>query len=236
MKVTLVRHATLLLDTPGGRVLVDPMLDDAEARPPIENTPNPVRNPLVPLPWPTIEVVAGVDGVVVTHLHADHFDDTAASLLREDVPMLTQPASVQALRDRGFAGATDDADGWLGMSIVRTAGRHGTGDLGDMLGPVSGFVLDGVYVAGDTIWCDEVADVLARNRPRTVIVNGGGARFVEGDPIVMTADDVRAVRAATDATVVVVHLESINHCLERRDAYREIDGVVVPDDGETLEL
>ncbi|HEY7399241.1 MAG TPA: hypothetical protein VH538_13120, partial [Gaiellaceae bacterium] len=66
--------------------------------------------------------------------------------------------------------------------------------------------------------------------------NGGGARFVEGDPIVMTADDVRALRAATDATVVVVHLESINHCLERRDAYRAIDGVVVPDDGETIDL
>ncbi|HEY7396656.1 MAG TPA: hypothetical protein VH538_00020, partial [Gaiellaceae bacterium] len=63
MKVTLVRHATLLLATPGGRVLVDPMLDDAQARPPIENTPNELRNPLVPLPWPTTDVVAGIDGV-----------------------------------------------------------------------------------------------------------------------------------------------------------------------------
>jgi hypothetical protein len=50
----------------------------------------------------------------------------------------------------------------------------------------------------------------------------------------MTADDVRRVRAATDATVVVVHLEAMNHCLERRDVYRRIDGVLVPDDGETI--
>jgi len=35
---------------------------------------------------------------------------------------------------------------------------------------------------------------------------------------------------------VVVHLESINHCLERRDVYRTIEGVVVPDDGESIEL
>ena len=67
-------------------------------------------------------------------------------------------------------------------------------------------------------------------------MNAGGARFNEGDPIVMDADDVRRVRGATDAAVVVVHLEAINHCLERRDAYRAIDGVLVPADGETLEV
>jgi hypothetical protein len=33
-----------------------------------------------------------------------------------------------------------------------------------------------------------------------------------------------------------VHLEALNHCFERRDAYRAIDGVAVPADGETLEL
>ena len=236
MNVTLVRHATLLLETSAGRILVDPMLDDAEARPPIENTPNQLRNPVVGLPKPAAEVAAGADGVIVTHLHADHFDDTAARIIRHDVPLLTQPASVETLRDRGFACVTDESDGWLGMGVVRTSGRHGNGEFGAALGPVSGFVVDGVYIAGDTIWCDEVADALDRHRPRSVIVNGGGARFVEGDPIVMTAEDVRAVRAATDATVVVVHLEAINHCLERRGVYRAIDGVVVPDDGETLEL
>jgi hypothetical protein len=33
-----------------------------------------------------------------------------------------------------------------------------------------------------------------------------------------------------------VHLEAINHCLEPREAYRAIEGVRVPGDGETLEL
>jgi predicted TIM-barrel enzyme len=99
---------------------------------------------------------------------------------------------------------------------------------------VSGWVVDGVYLAGDTIWCEEVEDALARHRPHAVVVNGGGARFNEGDPIVMNADDVRRVRDATDATVVVVHLEAMNHCLERREVYRAVDGVVVPDDGETI--
>jgi L-ascorbate metabolism protein UlaG (beta-lactamase superfamily) len=236
VKLTLVRSATLLLESRGKRILVDPMLDDAGARPPIEDTPNQVRNPLVPLPVPAEQVVEGIDGVIVTHLHEDHFDDRAASLLDPATPVLTQPASVDALRAQGFRSATADPAGWLALDLAVTAGRHGTGALGEALGPVSGFVLDGVYVAGDTIWCDEVRDALDRHRPRAIVVNGGGARFLEGDPIVMTADDVRAVREATEATVVVVHLEAINHCLERRDVYRAIDGVLVPDDGESLDL
>jgi hypothetical protein len=117
-----------------------------------------------------------------------------------------------------------------------TRGHHGTGEIGEAMGPVSGWVVDGVYIAGDTIWCDEVAAALAEHRPHTVVVNAGGARFDVGDPILMTVDDVRRVRGATDARVVVVHLEAINHCLEPRSAYRAIDGVLVPEDGETLPL
>jgi hypothetical protein len=67
-------------------------------------------------------------------------------------------------------------------------------------------------------------------------VNAGGARFLDSGPIVMTADDVRATRDAAGVPVAVVHLEAINHCVERRDAYRGIAGVVVPDDGETFVL
>jgi hypothetical protein len=45
----------------------------------------------------------------------------------------------------------------------------------------------------------------------------------------MTAAEV----AQLDGTVVVVHLEAINHCLEPRTAYR---GAIVPLDGEVLDL
>jgi hypothetical protein len=97
------------------------------------------------------------------------------------------------------------------------------------MGPVSGWVVDDVYIAGDTILCDEVHEARERYRPRATIVNGGGARFLEGDPIVMTAAEV----ALLDGTVAVVHLEAINHCLEPRSAYA---GAIVPLDGEVLDL
>jgi L-ascorbate metabolism protein UlaG (beta-lactamase superfamily) len=236
VKLTLIRNATLLLEVDGRRILVDPMLRAAGTTPPIENTPNPVRNPLVELPFPAEEIVRDLDGCIVTHLHGDHFDDAAAGLLPLDLPILTQPDSVDGLRARGFTRVSDRYDGWLGLDTALTSGRHGTGEVAAALGPVSGFVLDGLYVAGDTIWCDEVRDALDRHRPRAVVVNASGARFDVGDPIVMTVDDVRRLRAATDATVVAVHLEAMNHCLETRADLRRVEGVLVPEDGETLEL
>jgi L-ascorbate metabolism protein UlaG (beta-lactamase superfamily) len=231
VKITLVRHATLLLETSHGRVLVDPMLRAAATTPAIENTPNQKPNPLVELPLPPTDIVAGVDLCLVTHLHSDHFDDAADEVLPRDVPILTQPESADALAARGFTNVSVEL-----AAIPMTRGRHGTGDIGEAMGAVSGWVVDGVYLAGDTIWCDEVRDALEQHRPRAIVLNASGARFNVGDPIVMDADDVRRVRAAAGAPIAVVHLEAINHCLEPRSAYRSIDGVHVPGDGETIEL
>jgi L-ascorbate metabolism protein UlaG (beta-lactamase superfamily) len=224
----LIRHATLVLETSVGRILVDPMLRAAGTTPAIENTPSPQRNPLVELPVPPDDVVRDVDLCIVTHLHGDHFDD----LLPRDVPILTQPESAAALRERGY-GLVETQH----PAIAMTRGRHGRDEETiAALGPVSGWVVDGIYVAGDTVWCEDVERALREHTPHTVVVNAGGAHFLGGDPIVMDAGDVRRVRERTDARVVVVHLEAINHCVERRDVYRAIDGVVVPDDGQSLEL
>ena len=114
---------------------------------------------------------------------------------------------------------------------------------------MSGFVLSApgeptLYVAGDTVWCDEVAAALDAHAPDVVVVNAGGARFTRGDPITMTADDVVAVAAAAPgARVVAVHLEAINHCLETRaDLHQRLRAeglegrVTVPEDGALVPL
>src|SRR5688572_2285763 len=140
MRLTLVRSATLILELRGLRLLVDPMLDDVGARPPVEQTGNPIRNPTAPLPFPAEEVVRGLDAVLVTHRHRDHLDSRAEELLPRHVPVFCQPDDEDALRELGLdARAVEDALDWDGLAIARTPARHGHGRMAELLGPVSGF-------------------------------------------------------------------------------------------------
>jgi L-ascorbate metabolism protein UlaG (beta-lactamase superfamily) len=223
MKLQLIRHATIKLQYAGLGLLIDPMFSTAEANPPIINTGNDRRNPLVPLPVPIAELV-DVDAVIVTHLHPDHWDMDAVQALSKTTPIICQPGDDAVIRGQGFASVTaiSETHVWGGVQFTRTGGQHGTGEIGKLMGQVSGFVLqaDGeptLYLAGDTIWCDAPRQALDRFQPDVTVVNAGGARFVEGDPITMDADDVVSVcRHAEYTNVVAVHMDAINHCLVTR--------------------
>lgn len=238
MKLTLVRNATLLVELDGRRILVDPALDDAGARPPVENTANPRTNPLVPLPFPADELVRRLDGVVVTHLHRDHLDATAERHLPRNVPVLCQPEDEERLRELGLdARPVEDELEWKGIHVARAGARHSLdGPVANDLGPVSGFVLDDLYIVSDSVWCDEVEAAIEKRRPRVAVVNAGAASFLDSGPISMTSADVAEVAARVPVTVAV-HLEAMNHCpLTRAELRAAVPAAVVPDDGETLEL
>jgi L-ascorbate metabolism protein UlaG (beta-lactamase superfamily) len=237
MNITLLRNATLILETRAGRILVDPMLDPAGARPPVEDTANPVLNPTVELPVPAEEVVRGLDAVLVTHCHKDHLDGTAERLLPRDVPVFCQPEDEDRLRAIGLdARAVDESLEWNGIGVHRVPAQHGHGAMAGSLAPVSGFVLDDLYLAGDTVWYDGVRRTIEQFDPRVVVVNAGGASFLDGHLIVMGIDDVREV-AARVPVVVCVHLEALNHCfLTRAELAAAVPGAVIPRDGETVEV
>jgi L-ascorbate metabolism protein UlaG (beta-lactamase superfamily) len=246
MHLRLIRNATLRLELDGRQLLVDPMLDPAGARPPVEGSASDQRNPLVELPEPPEVVVSGIDAVLVTHMHRDHFDDTAAALLPKDVPVLCQPEDAERLRGHGFADvrpveASTELDG---ITLTRTPARHGSGATAEELAPVSGYLLRDsagrtLYVAGDTVLYDAVEAVLDRHRPDVVVVNAGAARLHGGERIVMDSDDVVAVaRRVPDARVVAVHLDAISHSVQTRaDVHQCLheqdlaERVTVPEDG-----
>lgn len=255
MHIRFVRHATLVVELAGLRVLIDPQLDPPEARPPVQDTPSPRRNPLVSLPEPANRYVERIDAALITHTHSDHLDPTAIELLPWGLPLLVQPEDAETLRDHGFTAVTpvsaDTPHDLDGIRVSRTSGRHGTGEIGEAMAPVSGFVLGApgeptLYVAGDTIWCDEVAAAIERHAPDTIVVNAGGARFSQGDPITMTAADViQTARHAPGAQILPVHMEAISHCLESRADLAEAIGAAGYDcddrihilvDGESIEV
>lgn len=247
MRLRLIRHATLKLEYGGRTLLIDPMLLPSASSPTIPHTPNPRPNPLVDLPITVEEVIGGVDGALVTHTHRDHWDGLAADKLSKEIPLFGQPEDEEKFRSQGFMNvhSVTDSELWDGIEITRTSGQHGKGEIGKAMAPVSGFVLRAtgeptVYIAGDTIWCEEVESALARYRPQMVIVNAGAAQFLEGGPITMNADDViRTCQAAPHSRVIAVHMEAINHCLLTRsdlafqlESARLADKVAIPQDGE----
>jgi L-ascorbate metabolism protein UlaG (beta-lactamase superfamily) len=247
ISVQLVRNATVLATIDETTFLVDPIFTPQGEMPTVTEVPgvpdflttaNQRRNPLVPMP----DVDLSYDAVVVTHRHPDHFDEAAIEELDADVPLFCQPEEADAFTDEGFTDVrpVDDEITFDGVTIHRTPGRHGHGELAEGMGPVSGFVFEAdetLYIAGDTIWYDPVEETLDQFEPDMVVLNGGEAQFEQGEPITMGVEDINAVRDATDATVVVDHMEAINHCLLSREELRsETEDVLVPENGEQIAL
>jgi L-ascorbate metabolism protein UlaG (beta-lactamase superfamily) len=251
VRLTLIRHATLVVEIAGRRLMIDPMLDPANARGPVRGTPDERPNPLVNLPVPASEAVAGVEAVLLTHTHVDHFDAAGVTTVPPGIPWLCQPEDVADLQPIGLqvmpvpAGAPVT---WEGVTVWRTGGEHGrTEEVIRGLAPVSGFVVSAegeptLYVAGDTVWCDPVAQAIAAHDPDAIVVNAGAATFLNGGTVTMEASDVVAVaEAAPRARVVAVHMEAINHCVETRAqlaaavAGAGLDGrVAIPADGDVV--
>ncbi|WP_165758820.1 MBL fold metallo-hydrolase [Niastella yeongjuensis] len=251
MQIQLIRHATLLMHINGKNLLADPFLADVGTFPPIPFTTNQTPIPLVALPAgiTAAGVVAKTDAVLVTHMHQDHWDPHTQELLPKNTPVYCQPADEATVRnEQGFTNAmpVGDTATWNGVTIHRTNGRHGAPGIAEKIGPVSGYVLNDVYIAGDTIWCDDVKQAIDTYHPKHIIVNGGGGRMdldqSGGHPIVMNIKDVITVcKYAPEAKVYVVHLENTNHSRETRADIKKAIAEAglsaqcfVPADGETF--
>ncbi|RUT28996.1 MBL fold metallo-hydrolase [Paenibacillus zeisoli] len=224
MRIQLIRNATLWIEYAGLTILVDPMFSEAGANPPIINSSNDRRNPLVPLPVDQ-GLLSDPDLVLVSHLHLDHWDPAAAKAVSKSAAVFCQPGDEETLQAAGFSQVqpVESSADYQRIQIHRTSGRHGTGEIGVRMGQVSGYVLQAegepdLYLAGDTIWCDEVEAALVKYRPQITVVHAGGARFVTGDPIIMDEQDViQLARCAPYTRIVAVHMEAINHCLITRE-------------------
>lgn len=247
MNLRLLRNATMRLDYAGRALLADPDLAPRHAR---RSFTGRSLNPLVDLPVAAEAILEGVEAVLVSHLHADHFDAEAQRLLPKDLPLFCQPGDAEALRGHGFANVTpvEDSAEWNGITITRVAGQHGFGaDLADM-GTVSGFVLAApgeptLYWAGDSVWYAEVAATIERHQPALIVTHSAGAVWKAGTPIIMDAEQTIAVcQAAPRSTVIAVHMDSLDHGqVSRADLRAAADaaGIAperlrIPADGDTL--
>lgn len=245
----LIRNATLKLRIGPRTLLVDPYLAEQHAGRSYAGT---LRSPLAPLPMRLGEVLAGVDAVFVSHLHSDHFDEVAKSVLPKATPILCPEAIAPIIQAAGFRsvrGISERLD-WFGLTLHLTRGKHGPEAVLPDMGEVHGFVLTGpdlppFYWVGDSIWCPEVRAAVDRYTPVAMVVHACGATWNGMGPLVMDEAQVETVlRYLPSGKIIATHLDCVDHATVSRasliahmSTFPELRArLVVPADGERLQL
>ena len=247
MKIHHLRNATLILSLGEHRLLIDPMFARPGAIPGLRFFRGERRaNPLVPLPSGAMAAMESATGVLVTHEHPDHLDVPAIEWIKsKGLPVWSSSVDAPNLGRKGLD-AREVESGGLGMTVEVIPAAHGTGLIGWLMGPVSGFYLahpdePSVYITGDSVLTETVLEAVARLEPDVIIAPAGAANFGVGPDILFSVDELVALVKAAPGDVVLNHLEALDHCLTTREGLRAtmasegLGGRVhVPEDGASL--
>jgi L-ascorbate metabolism protein UlaG (beta-lactamase superfamily) len=227
LKTTYIGGPTALLQIGELQILTDPTFDPAgqefhTGSYSLRKTAGPALSP---------DAIGRVDMVLLSHdHHFDNLDNSGRTFLQRAGTVVTTRAGAERLMGRAVGLAPwqhfeiTDQTGRV-LRITATPARHGPADHDR--GPVIGFVLTftdmpavAVYVSGDTVWYDGVAEVAKRFPIKIAFLFMGAARVPEVGPwhLTFTAEEaVEFARAVPDATILPLHFEGWDHFSESRD-------------------
>lgn len=229
-RFTYIGGPTALFEIGGIRFLTDPTFDPGGS----EYKTNIYTLHKTAGPAVAAKSVGRIDVVLLSHdHHFDNLDGAGRALLPHAGVVLTTHSGAERLGGNSKPLASWEsvdfkAPGGALVRVTGTPARHGPPD-GDR-GPVTGFVIttpgtsdDAVYVSGDTVWYEGIAEVARRFSVKAAILNMGAARVKEVGPahLTFTAEEgVAAARAFPDAVIFPLHYDSWSHFSESRN---EID-------------
>lgn len=216
-----IGNATMLIRVDGFTVLTDPTFVHRHESVPIGYGMHTTR-----LTDPAVEItdLPPIDVVLLSHLHGDHFDQVAREQLSKTLPVVTTKQSAGQLRELGFDAslglATWDTvtlrKGTSTMTITACPGQHGPGVVDFALPDVMGSVLEfgagdtqrRLYITGDTLLIDDLAEIPRRYPRLDVGVFHLGGTKVMGVLVTMDAEQgVEAVRLIDAGTSIPVHYD-----------------------------
>ncbi len=227
---THIGTATLLLEIGDVRLLTDPAFD------PPGRTYSfgwGTRSTRTLGPALSADALGRIDAVLLSHdQHADNLDDAGRALLPGAGAIVTTRAAQKRLglaHARGLSPFTSTEVG--GVRITATPARHGPPGSLPIVGEVIGFLLESpllagpIYISGDTVWFDGVAEVARRFRVDTAFLHLGNVGFPISGPLRYTFDAQQAVTAATALgarQIVPVHYGGWTHFRQPRAQVEEV--------------
>jgi len=218
IRLTLVGGPTAVIEIGGFRLLTDPTFD-----PPGEYELPHVT--LVKTMGPALapSEIGTVDAVLLSHdQHSDNLDNSGRAFLGNAKRVLTTAAGASRLGGHVEGLAPWDSvtlsqpDGSR-LTVTGTPARHGPAGIEPMAGDVIGFVLEGVarraiYVTGDTVWYDGVAEVARRFDVGLVMPFAGSAQTRGPFHLTMDVNDtIETARAFPGALIVPLHCDGWQH-------------------------
>src|SRR5579864_3373166 len=217
LTLTLIGGPTALIEIDGFRLLTDPTFD----------LPGKYQLPHVTLeklsgPAVALEAIGEIDAVLLSHdQHADNLDESGKHFLPRAKRVLTTEAGAKRLggHAEGLAPwtTTELLKNGRRLSIAATPARHGPHGIEPLSGDVIGFVVAPkdsrpIYISGDTVWYDGVAEVARRFKAGVVMPFAGAAQTRGPFHLTMdTNDTVETARAFPDAVIVPLHTDGWAH-------------------------
>jgi L-ascorbate metabolism protein UlaG (beta-lactamase superfamily) len=227
LTLTLIGGPTALIEIAGFRLLTDPTFD----QPGEYDLPH-VK--LVKTAGPAVAPgqVGAVDAVLLSHdQHSDNLDNSGRAFLQSAERVLTTKAGASRL-----GGHAEGLEPWARTSLTKrdgsqlavtaTPARHGPAGIEPLSGNVIGFLLEGVakraiYITGDTVWYDGVAEVARRFDVGVVMPFAGSAQTRGPFHLTMDVNDViETAHAFPNALVVPLHYDGWQHFRQSGDDLR----------------
>jgi L-ascorbate metabolism protein UlaG (beta-lactamase superfamily) len=217
LTLTLIGGPTALIEIDGFRLLTDPTFD----------TPRAYQLPHVKLeklsgPALAEDAIGEIDAVLLSHdQHADNLDDSGKHFLPKARRVLTTEVGAKRLggHAEGLApwASTELSKNGRLLTVTATPARHGPAGIEPLAGDVIGFVLTAkdrrpIYISGDTVWYDGVAEVARRFKAAVVMPFAGAAQTRGPFHLTMdTNDTIETARAFPDATIIPLHTDGWAH-------------------------